>query len=161
MPVKTIHSSQGLLMGEVGSMVVLVPTRSPDNQTFNFIYDTVEAFAQRFAKITYLIILTSFDGQIKADLETQKKRAAGLAKWNHKFVGTAIVITVPGLKGTMIRMIATAATIFIGGTGPTKIFAKVAEAVDWVKSQPGQSADLSTDPFLAKYLEDFVTLLQK
>jgi hypothetical protein len=157
MPVKTIHSRPDLTLGEIGPLLVMVPKSSPDNEAFVFIQDQVEAFAARFDKFAYMLILTSFDGPPKADADTQKKQAERMGKLREKLSFTAVVITVPGLKGTMMRMIVTALTFLPGyNFGLTKIFSKVSEATEWMKTQPGLSAELTTDPFLTQSLEDFV-----
>jgi hypothetical protein len=156
--VKLIHSDADFRAGELGSLIVMVGKRSPDNAAFNRIYDVQEEAIRRHGRATVLTVLSHFDGPLKADKATQQARTEGLAKLGDAVRGVALTVTVTGLKGNILRMILTGASLFMAGRMRNQIFGSIEDAAKWIRSLPGQDAGLVRDETLAAQIAAFVAL---
>jgi hypothetical protein len=156
MPLQLLASLPGLLIGESGPLLVTVSTRSPDNERFNFLMDQQEAAIQRHGQASFLTVLPAFDGPMKADASLVKARMQRMDQLASQILGSAMVVTVTGLQGAMVRMILTASLMLQSGRSPTRIFGAIPEALAWLQGLPGQDAGVKARVSLVADVTEFV-----
>jgi hypothetical protein len=153
--IETFFRHPKVHIGREGSLVVVVALSAPTNDSFNQMHDQFEQAIQRHGRITMCSVIPRYDGPMKVDAHVRKARAEQMGRLAPQIVGEAMVVQAGGLGGTIIRTVLTSISLLVTNRAPNKVFASVEDAVPWLKGLPGQTAALTSDPFLAKSISQY------
>ncbi|MDP1829808.1 MAG: hypothetical protein Q8L48_41460 [Archangium sp.] len=143
----------GLAIFECPGLIVILMRSSPDDAAFIESGARVREVLTRQPRINVLILIPNFDGRARASRATQAAFATLLGDLHEHLVGTCITITVPGLKGTMLRMAVNAVLMLGKLRNPIQLHGSVPATLAWLKSLPGQVPGVLDAPNLAWDLE--------
>jgi hypothetical protein len=148
-----------LLISEAPGLIVLFMRRSPDDATFAECGKRVREVLTRQPRINVMVLISQFDGAARGSRSEQKAFATLLGELHEHLVATCITITitVPGLKGTMIRMTVNAVLMLGKLRNLIQIHATIPATVTWLRSLPGQVSALLGAPNLLQELEHLAT----
>jgi hypothetical protein len=104
--------------------------------------------------VSTLVIIPRFDGPTRGSREHQRAYLELLAAKAAQHVGTAIVVGVAGLNGTMLRLTVNAVLMLTRPKKPVMVHGSVADAVGWLRGLPGQVPALHE----AKVLDELASL---
>lgn len=148
-----LYDGPELLVSEGPGLIVLFMRRSPNDAVFTECGNRVREVLTRQARINVVILISNFDGEAGGSRAAQKAFATLLGDLHAQLVSTCIVITVPGLKGTMIRLTVNAILMLGKLRNPVQIHASIPETVTWLRSQKNQVPSVTNAPNLLQELE--------
>lgn len=146
-----VFASPALHAFEAEGLLVMVSLQSPDNATYRTIVELHEAAVSRHGRVSVLVVIPRFDGPLRADRKTQEDAGARMRLLADKILGSVTAVTVPGLKGTFLRMMLTTIDL-LNGTN-AHIVGSIPEAVDWVQQLADQRVSIRTAPNLVRTIE--------
>jgi hypothetical protein len=150
--VQTLHDDPVVRIAEFSGGLVMLMRAAPTEATFAKCVECVEAVGARQAHVTVVFLLPHFDGPPRGNRDAQRALGKAISNLKERLVGTAIVITVPGMKGAMLRMLMNSAAM-MGVRMPLKIHPTPAEAVAWMRALPTQTDDVRNAQTLVADLE--------
>jgi hypothetical protein len=148
-----LFEQPGLSICEGSGLIVILMRASPDDAVFAECGLRVREVATRQRRLNVLIMIPNFDRKPTATRASQAAFAKTLGELREHVVGTCITITVPGLKGAMIRMAVNAVLMLGKLHNPIQIQASVPATVAWLRALPGQVPALLEAPNLLQDLE--------
>lgn len=148
-----LFEQPGLSISEGPGLIVILMRTAPDDAVFAESALRVREVATRQHRLNVLIMIPKFDGRPRATRAAQAAFGKTLGELREHVVGTCITITVPGLRGAMIRMTVNAVLMLGKLHNPIQIQASVPATVTWLRSLPGQVPALLEAPNLLRDLE--------
>lgn len=152
-----LFEQPGLSIRECPGLIVILMRTSPDDAAFTECGVRIREVAARQHRISVLIVIPNFDGRPSATRAAQSAFARVLGDLRQQVVGTCITITVPGLKGAMIRMTVNAVLMLGKLHNPLQIQASIPASVAWLRSLPGQVPAVLGAPNLTADLQRLLT----
>lgn len=137
MPLTRLDAPTGLLCAEAEGLLVMITVKSPDKALYEAICQTQLRAVEKWGTVSCLSVVPRFDGPMKVDRATQEAQGKLLAAVADKILISAMAVTVPGMPGTMIRLVLTTANM-INRARNSKVIATIDEAVDLVRTLPNQ-----------------------
>jgi len=153
-----LHTSPALHAYDTDGLLVMVSLQSPDNAVYRKIVELQETAIGRHGRVTVVAVIPRFDGPLRADRQTQEEAGARMRELASHILGNVTAVTVPGLKGTFLRMILTTVDL-LNGTN-SHIVASIPEAVRWLQHLPEQRPHLRDADGLARTIEVLVAKVQ-
>lgn len=150
--VQTLHEDPVVRIAEFSGGLVMLMRTAPTEATFAKCVECVRAVGERQAHVTVVFLLPHFDGPPRGNRDAQRALAQAIGNLQERLVGTAVVITVPGVKGAMLRMIMNSVAM-MGVRRPMKVHPTPADAVAWMHALPTQTDEVRNSPTLVADLE--------
>lgn len=124
----------------VGQLLVAHFTAPPDFAEVVLLEGAHEAAIAQQGRISLLMVIDGTNA--KVDAEARVRIAHMLRKIDHAMLGTASVVRMPGLRGTIVRAFLSGVNLLARIKAPLKVCASVDEAKVWLSYLPGQPANL-------------------
>lgn len=137
MPLTRLDAPLGLVCAEAEGLLVMVTVKSPDKPLYEAVCQTQLRAVEKWGTVSVLSVVPRFDGPMKVDKATQEEQGKQLAAVAEKILISAMAVTVPGMPGTMIRLVLTTANM-INRARNSKVLATIDEAVEQVRKLPNQ-----------------------
>ncbi len=144
--VKSFESSEARL-GAAGSLLVALYRGSASVPLLDELSRTQEALLAKHPRISTLTVIGQASSMIRVD-EAVRTRSVELGKkFDGKVVGSAIVVTTKGLGAVIVRTFLSGFFLLSKAETPMRTFATIEEGLVWLRSLPGQDAQLKTEIF--------------
>ena len=153
MPIVTLYETPE---GKIGHLGCLLLTQMRQSTTMEFIeaLDAAQAkLVASYPKLSSINVLRQ--SAMKVDEAVRARSVEVSAKYEHLGVGTAIVVLSRGLAGVGVRTALSMFFMLSKQSTPSKVYSNVAEALEWLKTLPGQ--DPSLQQAALSELEAFLT----
>ncbi|MFZ5439311.1 MAG: hypothetical protein ACOZQL_04840 [Myxococcota bacterium] len=137
---KTISKTGHFTLYTSGSLVIMDFAQQSNAADFNEMTAMMKALAAKVGKISSISIappkVEKFDDATRAAMKDQQVQTAGL------ILGTAVVIPGGSLSALVVRTIVSGVNALSKSATPTKTFGDLKEALAWLQTVPGQTADV-------------------
>jgi hypothetical protein len=124
----------------VGPLIVSRYRVAPDVNDVVKHEAVLEAAIRQYGKVSTLMVIDSDNP--KVDAEPRARIAQMLKKVDAGLLGTATVILMPGLQGTIVRTFLSGVNALARVRAPSKVFATPEQSKDWLCALPGQPANI-------------------
>lgn len=124
----------------VGSLIVSHYQAPPDVNDIVRLEAALEAGIKQHGKVSMLMVIDSENP--KVDAEPRARIAQMLKKIDAGLLGTATVILMPGIQGTIVRTFVSGINALARARAPSKVFATPAQSKDWLCALAGQPANI-------------------
>lgn len=145
-----------LKAGHVGPLLVTLYRGSTSLEVLGDLDRLESELVKTYPRISTLTVLQTTDGMLKVD-EAIRARGAELSrKFDRNMVGAAIVVLSRGLAAVVTRTFLSGYFLASRAEAPTRTFSSVGDGLQWLRSLPGQDADLKASASLRTELERFL-----
>lgn len=154
--ISELHRSPTLWVGSYNSILVQVWLREGTLEGLDLVERLQDKLLERHRQgVSSLTILRNVR-ITKAPVDGLRERAQELQKkYAPHTIGSAQVIEMSGLAGTMARAFVTGLSLVTRTEAPTKVFESVSPATDWLAGLPRQYPELRDKGItLAKAIDD-------
>lgn len=124
----------------VGQLVVAHFTAPPDLAEVVLLEGAYQAAIAQQGRICLLMVVEGTNSNV--DPEARARLTQMLRTIAHALLGTASVIRMPGLQGTIVRAFLSGVNLLARVKAPLKVFASVDEATQWLQYLPGRPANI-------------------
>lgn len=137
---KTVSKTGHFSLYTSGSLVLMDFAHQSNAEDFREMTAMMKALAAKVGKLSSISIappkVEKFDDETRAAMKEQQVQTAGM------ILGTAVVIPGGSLSALVVRTIVSGVNALSKSPVPTKTFGDVKEALAWLQTVPGQSADI-------------------
>lgn len=145
-----------LKVGHVGPLLVTLYRGATSLEVLADLDRIESELVKTYPRISTLSLLQTTEGMLKVD-EALRERGAELSrKYDPHMVGAAIVVLSRGLAAVMTRTFLSGYFLVTRPEAPTRTFSSAAEALDWLRSLPGQDPDVKASATLRADVEHFL-----
>lgn len=131
----------GMLVAERAGLLVTVMRQAPDDQTFETLSQQLLRALEHQEKLASLTLIPRYAGPSRASRQRQLALANVMRAHAHRHLGAGVVITVPGVRGALIRMVVNGLGLLTTLDPAVSVFSRLEDAVDWVMTLPGPAQD--------------------
>lgn len=145
-----------LKVGHVGPLLISLYRKATSLEVLDELDRIESEHVKKYPRISTLSLLLTSEGMLKVDEALRERGAEMSRKYDPHMVGAAIVVLSKGLSAVMTRTFLSGYFLVTRPEAPTRTFSTAAEAIDWLRTLPGQDADVKASPSLRADVEHFI-----
>lgn len=145
-----------LKVGRVGSLLITLYRGATSMKVLEELDRLETELVKTYPRISTLSLLRTTEGMLKVDEALREKGAELNRKYDPHMIGAAIVVLSKGLSAVMTRTFLSGYFLVTRPEAPTRTFSTPAEAIDWLRTLPGQDAEVKASASLRADVEHFI-----